>query len=180
MQNKFLLVVFGLTIIVATTIGGVFMFKSNHLESSAQKHLRVAFPLTKKVTEYEPTNITIAAEYIFLENVFSPLVQMNESGAIVPGVAKTIKWDGDKLILSISEDLKTKSGQPITVDDVLFSLKRLLVLTGNTHGNFKDLVCEGINLESVEQDCPGLSVSSNKNAIILNAGTKKTLEDKTI
>ncbi len=174
MQNKFRLFCFGLIVIVATTIGGVLMFKSNHLESSAQKHLRVAFPLNKKVTDYEPTNITIAAEYIFLENVFSPLVQLNESGAIVPGVAKTIKWDEDKLILSIREDLKTKSGQPITMDDVLFSLKRLLVLTGNTHGNFKDLVCEGINLESVEQDCPGVSVSLNKNAIILNAGAKKT------
>lgn len=174
MQNKFLLYFFGLIIIIATIVGGVLMFKTNLMESSAQKHLRVAFPLNKKVTEYEPTNITIAAEYIFLENVFSPLVQMNESGAIIPGVAKTIKWDGDRLILTIRDDLKTKSGRPITVDDVLFSLKRLLVLTGNTHGNFKDLVCEGINLESVGQDCPGLSVSLNEDAIIFNAGAKKT------
>lgn len=172
MQNRYYFIYFVLIIIGASLAGGVIMFKRQPSIQNSHSLLRVAFPLDRPVTSYEPTNISIAAEYIFLENVFSPLVEMSESGAITPGVAETIRWDGSKLILTIRKDLKTKSGQAITSEDVLFSLKRLLVLTGNTHGNFKELVCDGIDLKSVEQDCPGLRLE--RDLIVLDAGKRKT------
>lgn len=136
MQNRYF-IYFLLIIIGAVLAGGVFMSKQQSGIQDVHSLLRVAFPLDRAVTEYEPTNISIASEYIFLENVFSPLVEMSESGAITPGVAETIHWENDKLILTIRKDLKTRSGRNVTAEDVLFSLKRLLVLTGNTHGNFK-------------------------------------------
>lgn len=171
MQNRYF-IYFLLIIIGAVLAGGVFMSKQQSGIQDVHSLLRVAFPLDRAVTEYEPTNISIASEYIFLENVFSPLVEMSESGAITPGVAETIHWENDKLILTIRKDLKTRSGRNVTAEDVLFSLKRLLVLTGNTHGNFKELVCDGIDLKSVDQDCPGLRLEND--SIILDAGKRKT------
>lgn len=135
--------------------------------------LRVAFPASKSAFNYEPTKIHLGHEYIFLENVFSPLVEMDpRDGKIIPGLAKSYEWNGDDLALEIRSDSKTPSGQTITADDVEFSLKRLLVLSGNTHGNFKDLVCPNLELKTIEEKCDGITRKGNK--IILKAGKRKS------
>lgn len=136
------------------------------------KTLRVAFPVRLKVAAYEPTNINFDYEYIFLENIFSPLVEISASGSVEPGVAEKVEWIGDELKLTIRDSLKTISGKKITADDVVFSLKRLLVLSGNTHGNFRDIVCPGIVIESTEEKCPG--IRQDGNSVFLNAKGKKS------
>lgn len=149
-------------------VGGV-IFVGNKQDS---KTLRVAFPVRLKAASYEPTNISLDYEYIFLENVFSPLVEITADGSIEPGVAEKVDWVGDELKLSIRKNLKTFSGSPITAEDVAFSLKRLLVLSGNTHGNFKDIVCPGVDLKSTESDCPGIRIADG--SVFLNAKGKKS------
>ncbi len=136
------------------------------------KTLKVAFPVRLKATAYEPTSISLDYEYIFLENVLSPLVEILADGSIEPGVAEKVDWVGDELKLSIRKSLKTFSGKPITEDDVVFSLKRLLVLSGNTHGNFKDIVCPGVELKTVEDPCPG--IRQEDGTVFLNAKGRKS------
>ncbi len=123
--------------------------------------LRVAFPSDKPATDYEPTKIHFDSQYIFLENVYSPLVEFDKIGALRGGVAEHADWVGNELRLTIRPGLKTENGTPITAADVIFSLKRLLVLSSNTHGNFKDLVCPGVQLKTVEDDCPDLKQDGN-------------------
>ena len=154
-------------IIVGIIIGGSFMFKT----PEHSKTLRVAFPVARKSLSYEPTNIHLAHEYIFLENVFSTLIEMDAKGVLQPGIAEKAEWINNELKLTIRSDLKTASGKLITADDVMFSLKRLLVLTGNTHGNFKDLVCPTVELKSIDDTCPGLRMDGN--SIYLSVGEKK-------
>tara|TARA_B110001454_G_C12723306_1_gene436435 strand:+ start:41833 stop:43371 length:1539 start_codon:yes stop_codon:yes gene_type:complete len=137
---------------VVLVVGGLLSMKNVNKDRT----LRVAFPAKLKASTYEPTSISMDYEYIFLENVFSPLVEISKSGSIEPGVAEKVDWVGDELRLTIRKGLKTISGAPITADDVIFSLKRLLILSGNTHGNFKDIVCPGVELKSVEDPCPGI------------------------
>lgn len=143
----------------------------SNIESTDHSTLRVAFPDSHPVNEYEPTKIHLAPEYIFLENIFSPLVEMSNKGEVKPGIAEKFEWQGNDLILHIRENLKTISGIPITAKDVEFSLKRLLVLSGNTHGNFKDLVCGDQVIKSIEDKCDGIVRQDNN--IILKAGAKK-------
>ena len=76
--------------------------KSNYQD----KTLRVAFPVRLKSIAYEPTNINFDYEYIFLENIFSPLVEISASGSVEPGVAEKVEWAGDELKLIIRENLK--------------------------------------------------------------------------
>jgi len=143
------------------------------LNRSTQNELRVAFPSGKAASSYEPTKIHLGDEYIFLENIYSPLLEIDpKTGLINSGLAKSYDWQGDDLILEIRNDSSTVSGHPINAEDVEFSLKRLLVLSGNTHGNFKDLVCPNANLSSIEESCEGIIRSNNK--IILRAGQRKS------
>jgi hypothetical protein len=145
-----------------------------HVLSKTDRTLKVAFPSRQMVSHYEPGNIQFVFEYIFLENTFSTLVEMDTMGKIIPGLAERFFWKGSDLHLTIRSNVTTQSGTPITANDVVFSLKRLLVLGKrfkNTHGNFNDLVCPNVNLESVDQECTG--IRSVGNEVILNAGSRK-------
>lgn len=149
-------------------VGGVYFMKN----ATSNKTLRVAFPVRLKAISYEPTNINLDYEYIFLENVFSPLVEILADGSVEPGVAEKVDWIGDELRLTIRKNLKTISGVPISTSDVVFSLKRLLVLSGNTHGNFKDIVCPGVELKTAEDSCPGIREDGEH--VFLNATGRKS------
>ena len=157
-----------ISVAVCIMVGGYISMNSNE----STKILKVAFPSTMKATDYEPTKIALDFEYIFLENVFSPLLEMSERGHVESGVAEKTEWVGDELKLTIRKSLKTASGKQITPDDVVFSLKRLLVLTGNTHGNFKDIVCPTAKLETVDSPCEGIRADAD--SVYLNAKGRKT------
>lgn len=151
---------------------GVLVTSTLMNKNSKSSELRVAFPSDKASSKYEPTKIHLGHEYIFLENVFSPLVEIDpKSGQIIPGLAKSYEWKNDDLILEIRTDSKTVSGNLVTADDVEFSLKRLLVLSGNTHGNFKDLVCPNVEFKNLDQPCENIRRDGNR--IILHAGKRK-------
>lgn len=135
--------------------------------------LRVAFPYAQPAKTYEPTKIYLGPQYIFLQNTFSPLVEMSPKDAeITGGVAEEFNWVGSDLHLKIRHDLKTAGGVPITAEDVVLSLKRLIILSGNTHGNFKDLVCPGAELKTLSENCAGISYKDN--VVTLKAGAKKS------
>jgi ABC-type transport system substrate-binding protein len=134
----------------------------NNKNKEGNMTLRVAFPYAKPLSVYEPTKIHYAPEYIFLENVFSPLIELHqENGDIVQGVADRFEWVGNELHFHIRDGLTTVTGIPITAKDAEFSLKRLLVKSGNTHGNFHDLMCINYEMKTIEDNCPGIRVEGN-------------------
>lgn len=134
--------------------------------------LRVAFPYDRPVNSYEPTRIHLAPEYIFLENIYSPLVELSkEKGAPISSVAKHFQWQDGKLVFEIRDDLYTTDGYKISALDAEVSFKRLLILSGNTHGNFKELVCPGTKLTSLQDSCKGLNVKNNQ--LIIDTGEQK-------
>lgn len=136
------------------------------LVNSQHKHLnpilRVAFPYAKPASSYEPARIHLAPEYIFLENTYSPLVEVSpKTGEIEPGVAQSYRWVGNELHLTIRDNFKTISGNIITASDAEFSFKRLLAMPGNTHGDFRELICGNTSLASIEDTCQGIRVDGN-------------------
>ena len=158
-------------VLVALFMGlGTVLYLSDK-ENSNMK-LRVAFPYNNPVDAYEPTKIHLAPEYIFLENIYSPLIELSkDNGTPVAGLAESFKWINGDLHLKIRETAKTIDGKAITAKDVEFSLKRLLVLSENTHGNFKDLICPNETLKNIESDCAGISVKEN--TVILKPNGEK-------
>lgn len=143
---------------IALLVGGIILARSQRGENMDSNELRVAFPYNHAAKFYEPTRIHLAPEYIFLENTFSPLVELDpENGKVVAGVAEDWSWDGDFLRLKIRKNLKTIDGTIITAKDAEFSLKRAMVRSGNTHGNFKDLVCASSMVKAVTDPCEGIT-----------------------
>lgn len=143
-----------LLLIVTSLLSWRLFFASKPADSGL---LRIAFPYNKPATEYEPTDIRFAPQYVFLHNIYRTLIEFApENGDIVGAVSDNFYWKDGELHLHIRDNLKTVDGFPITAADVVFSLKRVMVLSGNTHGNIKSLLCEGPPLKSVQEDCSGI------------------------
>ena len=131
-------------------------------DSLGSKNLRVAFPSNSNIEKYEPTQIHFAYQYIFLESIYSPLIELsNDTGSPVASIAREYYWKGSELHMVIRDDLKTVDGYNIGIDDVVTSLKRLLILSRNTHGDFKSLLCPDVELTNLEQNCPSMVADGN-------------------
>ncbi len=124
--------------------------------------LEMAFPADKAIEAYDPARIRFAHEYILLEGIYSPLIIFSDAnGAPYSAVARKFYWKGNELHFIIRQDMKTIDGHPITAEDVLLSVKRLLILSQNTHGDFKSLVCPNAKLKKLSDDCPGMVVEGH-------------------
>ncbi|HEY8786892.1 MAG TPA: ABC transporter substrate-binding protein [Candidatus Limnocylindria bacterium] len=58
----------------------------------------------------------------YRENVFDSLVEWGYDGKIVPGIAESWKVDGTTITFKIRSGVKFHNGDPVTADDVKFSL----------------------------------------------------------
>ena len=135
--------------------------------------LRVDFPHIRKLESYDPARIHFANEYIFLESIYSPLIELSDGKASpIQGIAREFYWEGSDLHLVIREDWQTIDGYKVTVNDVIFSLKRLIFLSENTHGDFKNLICPDIALSTMEQDCPRI-VKTGENVLSLKLTVRR-------
>ncbi len=155
---------------IVAILGAIFMFNKNNDEDMT---LRVAFPYNKPVEAYEPTKIHLGPEYIFLENIYSPLIELStETGKPQGGVASKFYWKDGSFMIHLRKGLKTIDGYEITAKDAEFSLKRLLVMSSNTHGNFKDIICPESVLKTVESHCDGIQIVDDY-TLSLNPGEEK-------
>jgi hypothetical protein len=131
------------------------------------KILRVAFPRHNSSSYYDPVKIHFASEYIFLENTFSPLVEYSVDGQLVSGVAEKFYWKGTDAYFEIRSDLKTIDGKKIDAYDVELSLKRLLILGGNTHGDLKSLICPNDKITKLTDTCSNIEVKDNGKTLVI-------------
>jgi len=160
-------------ILLVLLVGLVTFFisrKSGRLENS-QTSLQIAFPYRVNLEKYDPANILYTSHYTLLENLYSPLVEMNANGEVVPALAKRFEWIGNNVVFTFKNNIQTVDGHILTVQDAAFSLKRLMILGKNTHGEIKDLLCPDKILKSVDDTCNGIEVSKNK--LILKPRGKK-------
>ena len=153
-------------VIVAIVVAvGLFILWINLMNytSSDDSNLRVGFPGYVNVDAYDPTKIHFSDEYILLESIYSPLIELSDDkGTPISCLAEKYYWEGNDLHLVIRDDVQTIDGHTIGVKDVAFSLKRLLILSNNTHGDFKNLICPDIELKSIDEDCPRIVIEGEK------------------
>ena len=65
--------------------------------------------------------------YHVYRNIFDNLVTRNPDGKIVPQIAKAWRYENDTtLVLDIRTDVKFHDGTPLTVDDVAWSVERII------------------------------------------------------
>ncbi len=145
-----------------------FLIIFNSFKMKKDLTLKVAmFYETKKPSDIDPSRIHFSSEYLYLENIYSPLVEYNINGELVAGVSKSFRWEGNEAIFEIREDLYTADGYKITAYDVEKSFKRLFILSTNTHGNLKDMLCPNIELKSIGESCPNMEVRDNGKIFVM-------------
>lgn len=155
------------SIIILTVLIGIFILwrimsvseRGNTNNTSLHTNLRVAFPRVSPSTDYDPSEIKIDSDYIFLENIFSPLVEFDEYGDLTSGIAEQFFVEPGKIKFVIRQGIETIDGYEITSEDVEFSLKRILTLNHNTHGDLNKALCLG-KLSSINEPCPGIRITS--------------------
>ncbi|BCH35467.1 twin-arginine translocation pathway signal protein [Mesorhizobium sp. L-8-10] len=78
------------------------------------------------VGELDPAKATDYADSILMFNVYDTLVLSRQGGAgVVPHLAESWETDGKTYTFKLRTDVKFQSGNPLTADDVVFSLDRM-------------------------------------------------------
>jgi hypothetical protein len=155
----------GIVLFLSTIAVVLFFYRGKGMKND--KMLRVAFPRYNNSSYYDPVKIQFATEYIFLENIFSPLVEYSTDGQLVSGVAGKFYWKGTDAYFEIRSDLKTIDGKKIDAYDVELSLKRLLILGGNTHGDLKSLICPNDKITKLTDTCSNMEVKDNGKTLVI-------------
>lgn len=81
------------------------------------------------VGELDPGKATDYADSVLMFNVYDTLVLAAQgSGGVVPHLAESWETDGTTYTFKLRADVKFQSGNPLTAEDVVFSLDRMKTL----------------------------------------------------
>ncbi len=69
------------------------------------------------------------------------MIELSDDGQYLPCLAERFEWRGSQLIITVRPNLLAADGLPITINDVAFSMWRLLKLGTATHGDLAQLLC---------------------------------------
>ncbi|MDQ3233485.1 MAG: ABC transporter substrate-binding protein [Pseudobdellovibrionaceae bacterium] len=129
-------------------------------------------PVLRMFTRYqidfkklEPAAYQTADEYNYVSYLYSPLVEFNNQGQLVGGLAEKFYWKGNELVFEIRKGTTSSKGDPITAEDVVLSFKRFHILNPNKAIHLFSDVCKGNKLTKLTDPCEGLSGKGNKFSI---------------
>lgn len=153
--------------ILALAIGGAFSFALSFFKQYADKKtsttlVRIAFKAKTSVHAFDPSRIQLDTEAIVLDNLYSPLIRIASDGTIEPALAEKFWWVDNTLHLKIREDVRTIDGHLLTVQDAIFSLKRILVSNTNAHGNLRIFLCPTQQTFTMTDPCDGIAAHGNE------------------
>ena len=108
-------------LIAATSLTGVAVIAAS--PAAAETVLRLD---EVAVGELDPAKATDYADSMLMFNVYDTLVLSKQGGAgVVPHLAESWETDGKTYTFKLRTDVKFQSGNPLTADDVVFSLDRM-------------------------------------------------------
>lgn len=116
----------------------------------------------------EPTNIVSTGDWYYLDHVSSGLTGYdNEKKLFAPIYAENweVKSDGTH-VFKIKKDLKFHDGTPLTVKDIVWSIKRHLILRTSTHFPLWDYIVGCENVKTLTDTCAGLKENSDHEVVI--------------
>jgi hypothetical protein len=124
------------------------------------EELKVRITATTQLPD--PAKIESAGDWYFLDHVSGRLASYdNTRRRFVPLFAEkwTTRGDGTH-IFQIKPGIKFHDGTPITPKDILWSIKRLLILKTSTHFPLWQYIIGCEKIRSLDDECEGLSSNS--------------------
>lgn len=120
-------------------------------------NLRIGYELYQPVRTIDPAKIVDIYQSNLIENLYSRIVEFDINGDLVCVLCKKFWIEKDLIYFQFHDNLKTFDGNPISAQDAEFSLKRLIRLNSNTHGNIETF----IDVKNTD------SISSKENILVL-------------
>ena len=104
------------------------------------------------VGELDPAKASDYADSVRMFNVYDTLVLANQGGpGVVPHLATSWETDGKSFTFKLRPDVKFQSGNPMTADDVVFSLDRMKGIGQGLSYLFADVEkAEAVDAETVK------------------------------
>ena len=92
----------------------------------------------------DPAKVNDYTEYMAAVNLYDGLVTVDSSGAIVPQLAESWEVSDDSTVFTftLKADATFQDGSPVTADDVVYSVQRLLRLNQGPSYLFADVMTE--------------------------------------
>lgn len=101
--------------------------------------LKIAVPnLDSKINNLEVNSVS---EYILFDDLLRPLIKYDSNGELAPDLAEswTIQDNFKKYIFKIKPDQRFSNGSLISIEDVIYSLKKLVRKNATVHGSPKKI-----------------------------------------
>ena len=173
--------------LVAAFLVGLF-FQSNifakFLRSNSSANDTYTEGMVGAISSFNP--LFVSANYVdkVVDSlVFERFVYIDTSGKPTPGVAKEWSVSEDNLTYSfvLDEDLYWQNGDPVTIDDVLFTFNTAVSLYSDYHFDSVGSALEGITISAIDEETIQFTLKSSNptffEAISLYIVPKSVLED---
>ncbi|NBO39050.1 hypothetical protein EBU99_10755 [bacterium] len=155
------------TILALVTIPVLYWSMSLHTKEDST--LKVALNISTSIDDLDTKSIIESADYSVLELLLSPLVEYNNQGEIIGGIAERFYWNNNDLIFEF-RNTTFSSGSIVTPEDAIATFKRLMILNSNSHGELANLLCIKSRPKTLSDECEGLIAEGNR--LILRAKKK--------
>lgn len=118
------------------------------LAGLALAQTRVTMNVVQIFGTIDPAKVNDYTEYMAATNLYDGLVTVDASGAIVPLLAESweVSDDATEFTFTLKEDATFHDGSPVTADDVVYSVERLLTIDQGPSYLVRDV----LNVDGVE------------------------------
>ena len=101
---------------------------SHHDKAAAPSNNILRYPLLARPTTFDPAMVQDGTTIDLLQNLFEGLVEWTPDNKLSPAIAKSwdISKDGLTYTFHLRDDVKFQDGNPVTAEDVVYSLRRSL------------------------------------------------------
>ena len=136
------------------------------------EELKIRITSSTKIPD--PAKIDTAGEWYYLDHISTGLVGYDsEKGKFVPRLAESWSTRADGVhVFRLREASRFHDGTPISIKDVVWSIKRQLILKTSTHFPLWDYIAGCDHLKSLNDACEGLkAITDREIEIRLKANT---------
>jgi peptide/nickel transport system substrate-binding protein len=130
--------------VLALACAGLIAATASHADA---RELKLRWGVGMEVSTLDPVYQTNNWELATGYNMYDSLVWPDAEEGVKPWVAESwsVSEDGKTWTFKIRPDLTFHDGAPLTADDVVFSMQRLLTLDGPGATSFRDLTPESVS-----------------------------------
>ena len=161
-------IVFGAIVVGSVLISRMDFFRSRKEQSMLRPIQELRVRIASNTRFPEPANIESTGDWYFLDHVSSGLSAFdNRLKKFVPLLAESWSTNssGDH-IFKLKSGIKFHDGTPITAKDVIWTLKRHLILQSSTHFPLWEYIVDCEKVKTLNDECSGLKAISDTEVLI--------------